>query len=171
MSGTQETNLLWWVIPGVLAGMPMPFIHLDRRMAGGGPLTAFADEMATLHAAGVRAVVCLLNIPSDASVYESAGFSFLCLPVPDGGAPTFEQTEQFVRFVTEQRAAQRPVAVHCECGLGRTGTLLTAYLVAQGDTAAEAITRVRAAEKVAVETPLQIYFLEQYAERINGTRG
>jgi len=136
-------------------------------MAGGGALIAFEDEMASLQAAGVRAVVCLLNIPGDASVYESAGFSFLCLPVPDGGAPTFEQAEEFVRFVTEQRAAQRPVAVHCEAGLGRTGTLLATYLVAQGESAAAAIARVRAAEKVAVETPTQIRFLEQFAERVH----
>lgn len=165
MDSTQQESLLWWVIPGVLAGMPMPYIHLDRRMAGGGALTTFEDEMPGLHAAGVRAVVCLLNIPSDAPVYESAGFSFLCLPVPDGGAPTFEQADEFVRFVTKQREAQRPVAVHCEAGLGRTGTLLATYLVAQGESAAAAITRVRAAEKVAVETPQQIHFLEQYAER------
>jgi atypical dual specificity phosphatase len=147
--------------------MPMPYIHLDRRMAGGGALTAFEDEMAALHAAGVRAVVCLLNIQGDAPVYEAAGFSFLCLPVPDGGAPTFEQAEEFVHFVTEQRAAQRPVVVHCEAGLGRTGTLLATYLVAQGESAAAAIERVRAAEKVAVETRHQIHFLEQYAERVH----
>ena len=134
-------------------------------------MIAFEDEMAPLQAAGVRAAVCLLNIPGDASVYESAGFSFLCLPVPDGGAPTFEQAEEFVRFVTEQRAAQRPVAVHCEAGLGRTGTLLATYLVAQGESAAAAIARVRAVEKVAVETTTQIRFLEQFAERVHRAGG
>ena len=166
MSSIQQGSLLWWLIPGVLAGMPMPHIHLDRRMAAGGALTAFEDEMSALYAAGVRGVVCLLNIPTDASVYESAGFSFLCLPVPDGGAPTFEQAEEFVHFVSEQRAAQRPVAVHCEAGLGRTGTLLATYLIAQGESAAAAIARVRAAEKVAVETSHQIHFPEQYEERV-----
>ncbi len=171
MSPTQIGSLLWWVIPGVLAGMPMPFIHIDRRMAGGGEPAAFQDEMGALHAAGVRAIVCLLNIPGDASVYESAGLSFLCLPIPDGGAPTFEQADEFVRFVREQRAAQRPVAVHCEAGLGRTGTLLATFLVAEGESAETAIARVRAVEKVAVETRHQIHFLEQYADRSRMARG
>jgi atypical dual specificity phosphatase len=166
MNPTQQRSLLWWVIPEVLAGMPMPFIHPERRMAGGGELAAFDDELPALHEAGVGAVVSLLNIPSDASVYESAGFAFLCVPVPDGGAPTIEQVEEFVSFVARQRAARRAVAVHCEAGLGRTGTLLATYLVTQGESAAAAIERVRAVERVAVETPRQIQFLEQYAARV-----
>src|SRR6266478_5883283 len=85
---SASSSLVWWVIPGALAGMPMPFIHSERRLNMGGALTAYDDELLALYAAGVRAVVCLLNIPSDAAVYESAGFAFKCLPVPDGGTPT-----------------------------------------------------------------------------------
>src|SRR5213594_3320997 len=73
----------------------------------------------------------------DAAVYESAGFAFLCLPIPDGHAPTMEQAPEFVRFVNEQRKIQRPVAVHCEAGLGRTGTMLAVYLIAQGQSAVD----------------------------------
>lgn len=164
MTENGNQNLLWWVIPGALAGMPMPFIHPDRRMNSGGPLTAYDDDLAVLHSAGVRAVVCLLNIFSDAPVYESAGFGFLCLPVLDGGAPTIEQASEFVRFMREQRSAQRPVAVHCEAGLGRTGTMLALYLISEGESAQAAISRVREVEPVAVETSRQIQFLEQYSK-------
>lgn len=144
----------------------MPFIHPDRRLNSGGDLNAYEDELPELYAVGIRAVVGLLNIPSDAAVFESAGFAFLCLPVPDGGAPTMEQATEFVRFVNEQNAAQRPVAVHCEAGLGRTGTMLAVYLISKGDSAESAIRRVREVENSAVETPRQIQFLEQFAQGI-----
>src|SRR5215469_9934122 len=166
MSNPPKSNLLWWVIPGELAGMPMPFIHPERRLNLGGALTAYEDELPDLYSAGIRAVVSLLNIPSDAGIFESAGFSFLCLPVPDGGAPAPEQAALFVGFVEAQRKEQRPVAVHCEAGLGRTGTMLATYLIAQGAGAEEAIQRIREVEKTAIETQRQIQFLHEWAKQI-----
>ena len=163
MSEGRNPDLLWWAIPGVLAGMPMPFIHPKRRINAGGSLDAYDDELQVLCQAGVRAVVSLLNIPSDAPVYESAGFHFLCLPVPDGQPPTREQVYRFVSFMAEQRAAQRPVAVHCEGGIGRTGTMLAAYLISHGESAGAAIRQIRAVEPSAIETAQQIQFLKELA--------
>jgi len=159
---------LWWVLPAALAGMPMPYLHPSRRMNQGGDLTAYDDELPVIYpviyAAGIRAVVSLLNLPGDGPVYESAGFAFLCMPVADGCAPVFPQADEFVRFVKRQLAEGRPVAVHCEAGCGRTGTLLAAFLIAQGDGADAAIRRVRSVEKAGIETGRQIQFLEQYAD-------
>ena len=169
MTNSPDSSL-WWGIPGVLAGMPMPFVHPERRLNCGGVLNAYQDELPELYSAGIRAIVSLLNIPSDAVVFETAGFSFLCLPIPDGAAPTMEQALEFVRFVNAQRKIQRPVAVHCEAGLGRTGTMLAVYLIAQGQNAETAIRRIRDVEKGAVETPHQILFLEQFAKQIRSSR-
>src|SRR5215203_354339 len=92
-------DLIYWVIPGKLAGMPLPFVHPERRLNHGGALEAYDDELPTLFRLGIRGVVCLLNIPTDETVYISAGFSFVCLPVRDGAAPSLEQVAQFTAFV------------------------------------------------------------------------
>ena len=146
----------------------MPFIHSERRMNHGGALDAYPDELPDLYAAGIRAVVSLLNIPSDAAVYESAGFAFLCVPLPDGGAPTMAQASEYVRFVNEQLQAGKPVAVHCHAGIGRTGTMLAAYLIAQGYGAEAAIRAIRSVQSSAIETPRQIQFLYEFADLVRG---
>ncbi|HEY1170370.1 MAG TPA: dual specificity protein phosphatase family protein [Verrucomicrobiae bacterium] len=162
MNEAPDRNLLWWLIPNALAGMPMPFLHPERRLNSGGALRAYADELPVLNDAGIRGVVSLLNIPSDTVVYAAAGLNYLCLPIPDGHAPDFSQADQFVRFVDSHRQSGQAVAVHCYAGLGRTGTMLGAYLVAKGMDATSALLKVRAAEPAAIETRHQIKFLDDY---------
>jgi protein-tyrosine phosphatase len=156
-------------MPDVLAGMSMPFLHPERRMRGGGALKEFNDELHLLSRAGIRGVVSLLNIPTDAKLYSDAGFEFICLPVADGQPPSLRQVSEFVLFVDACREQGKAVAAHCEAGCGRTGTMLCAYLIAKGDMPENAIKRVRAAEPSAVETRAQINFLSQLPQTLPGT--
>ncbi len=156
---------VYWVIPGKLAGMPFPFLHPDRRIIGGKPLEAADDDLPLLHQAGIRGVVSLVNNPSDAGPFRDAGFDFLCLPVPDGRPPTPEQVDEFVGFADRCHQAGQAVVVHCHAGLGRTGTMLAAFLIRKGASAAQAIDRVRAAEPAAIETRRQLEFLGELAIR------
>ena len=151
---------VYWVIPGKLAGMAFPFLHPERRLAGGGAVDAFEDDLPLLHRAGIRAVVSLVNSPSDRTVYATAGLGFLCLPIPDGWPPTAEQVDAFVEFADRIIASGGAVVVHCHAGLGRTGTMLAAYLVRHGMTASDAIRTVRRAEPAAIETTRQVQFLQ-----------
>jgi atypical dual specificity phosphatase len=159
---SSHYNNLWWALDGVLAGMGMPYVDSMRRLSGGGELAAYADELPTLYRAGVRAVVCLLNIPSDFAVFQSAGFEFKCLPINDGQPPNNAQAREFIEFVDSCRPRKLPVAVFCEAGAGRTGTMIACYLVHSGLSAAEAIAHVRSKEPSAVERVQQIMFLEQF---------
>ncbi len=158
----SEYSNLWWAIEGVLGGMGIPYIDPERRLNGGGALRAHLDELLLLHRAGIRAVVCLLNIPGDAPVFQSAGFEFICLPVENGQPPTLTQAEEFLAFTDACRLRKQPVAVFCQAGVGRTSTLIACYLIRNGQTAAEAIASMRSKEASAVETPSQIIFLEQF---------
>jgi hypothetical protein len=150
---------LWWAIPGVVAGMPMPLLHPERREIGNAPRDAYNDDIPLLARAGIGAVVNLLDIPGDAAVYDAAGFGYHSMPIPDGFVPSAEQYADFLRFMAAQRQDGRAIAVHCAAGLGRTGTVLAGYLVSRGLPVEEAIARIRAARPGAIETTRQLRFL------------
>jgi atypical dual specificity phosphatase len=158
---TNYSNL-WWLIPNALAGMGMPFVDPLRRLNLGGSLHGYADDLPILWEHGIRAVVCLLNIPSDEGIFRMAGFDFKCLPIADGCAPNLDQAKDFISFVEISHSKTKAVAVFCEAGLGRTGTILATYLIHAGKTANEAITSVRAIEPSAIETVRQVKFLEEF---------
>lgn len=161
MPPEADSDLLWWAIPRVLAGMPMPYLAPERRLRGGLPLAAYADDLPRLYRARIRAVVSLLDLPEDGRAYRSAGLEFLNLPIANGMAPSLMQVMTFEAFVDRHRAADAAVAVHCAAGRGRTGTMIAAYLIAKGDTPDAAIAQVRRAQPEAIETELQERFLAE----------
>lgn len=152
---------LWWAVSNVLAGMPMPLLHPDRRLTVGSSIEAFDDDLPQIVRAGIGSIVNLLDFPSDPSIYTSAGIGYHYMPIKDGDAPSLEQFKGFLRFVHQERELGRTIAVHCAAGLGRTGTVLAGYLIAAGSTVESAITSIRAARHGAIETPQQIHFLHE----------
>ena len=58
------------------------------------------------------------------------------------------------------------LAVHCLGGIGRTGTVLAAWLVREGLTAVEALRRVRLIDAQYVQTAEQEEFLQRYEDAI-----
>lgn len=57
--------------------------------------------------------------------FSSLKFNFLSLPIRDGGVPTTDQANQFLKFVLNPN--NLPVHIHCRGGYGRTGTFVALY--------------------------------------------
>ena len=153
----MEIDLLWWVKQNELAGMPLPFFDPERRFHGNGHPDAYDDDLKYLIKNGIKSVVCLLNLPSDETIYSKNDIHFLCSPIRDYMPPTLEQMKEIADFI---RKSPKPLAVHCEGGIGRTGTILAAYLIMEGATFDEAVSLIRSKEPAAIESPEQMKFLQ-----------
>ncbi len=122
-----------------LAGMPRPW---------GDDFAFLADEQIAL-------LVGLRLDPVDDADLVAHGLDYLHLPIEDFHAPTLEQQEAFVAAVRERLASGQRVGVHCTAGLGRTGTMLATWFVAEGMSPADAIDHVRQLRPGSIETDEQ----------------
>ncbi|WP_171061371.1 MULTISPECIES: dual specificity protein phosphatase family protein [unclassified Pseudomonas] len=114
-------------------------------------------------------LVCLLKEEEQAPQYDitsatALGFEWHNIPVKDFCPPTIEQLEQFVEFIDSLPSGTKTV-LHCEGGIGRTGTFAAAYWITKGLTAPDAIVRIREARPHAVETREQEAILSDFADR------
>ncbi|MGH9037171.1 MAG: fused DSP-PTPase phosphatase/NAD kinase-like protein [Acidimicrobiia bacterium] len=86
----------------------------------------------SLAAAGVRTVIDLRaeeNLDVDEDRLGDLGLQRVAIPLRDGQTPTPAEVERFLAAVT---TSPGPAFVHCGAGVGRTGTLVGAYLMATG---------------------------------------
>ncbi len=148
-----------FVIPGKLAGMGLP-----------GMVSPLEGELMQLRRLGIAAIVTLNERPLDQTMVKSLGFDYLFLPLADFTTPTPGQIDEFVAYVRERNGEGKAVCVHCSAGMGRTGTMLACYLVALGESAAEALESVRRIRPGSVETPEQERCIHDFERRARSRR-
>lgn len=138
-------------------------------------------DLSALQAAGVTALVCLLEDREFAfyGVHDlvpkanDAGLEVLRLPIPDTGIPGgFERVDVLLDALEAREAKGGRLVIHCRGGLGRTGTIAGCYLVRRGQSPAAAIAtlhRVRQSERCP-ENARQEGFIARYAEHLREAR-
>ena len=144
-------NHLWWVIPEKLAGVRKPN----------------PEEVSELQALGIKAIVSVMDDPSNLDLYEQANLPHLWLPIKGGTAPTLEKTNQLVNFVQRQNDLGNAVAIHCTSGRRRTGTALASYLIHSGFSFEEAMEMILKANPQVELRESQINFLQQLAASVS----
>jgi protein tyrosine phosphatase (PTP) superfamily phosphohydrolase (DUF442 family) len=104
---------------------------VDAKVWRGAAPTTLAGYQ-SLAAAGVSTIVDLragAQPGVDVETLRSYGLTVVPLPITDGQTPTPSQIADFRRVVGESKGT---VFVHCGAGVGRTGSMAAAYLVATG---------------------------------------
>ena len=104
----------------------------------------------------------------------SRGLNWFHLPIVDGQAPDDEFKNKWIQAGRQIRAilnGGNNVVIHCRGGLGRAGTLAAQVLIEYGSTPDEAILRVRRSRKGAIETPVQVNYLQSLGPPVGEDEG
>ena len=116
-------------VPASVTGVKN-FVAVDGHLwRGAAPTTSGYRQLAK---AGVTRVVDLRaedNVDVDSEWLQSIGVDYVRIPVRDGQAPTQGEITSFLDSVA---GSDGTVFVHCGAGVGRTGTMAAAWLVATG---------------------------------------
>jgi len=120
-------------------------------------------EMLRLAELGITTMIALLEYSPPAAAALLHGIKYRHLTYHDMTPPSDELIAEFVRLVDAALVKGEKVAVHCMAGLGRTGTLISCYLVYQGMGAEQAIAYVRAQRPGSVQTAAQELAVMHYA--------
>ena len=149
-----------WIIPGELAGSgdiggwrtsDVGLLRLN--------LTWLVNE-------GIGGIATLTESSLDKSIVQENDFEYKHIPVADMAPPSIEKIKEFIAFTEECLVKEKAVLVHCSAGLGRTGTMLSCYLVGNGTEPFEAIQRIRQLRPGSVETLEQEMRVLEYADSI-----
>lgn len=123
--------------------------------------------------AGVHVLVSLLTsdentdlqLEGEAQEAAAAGLEFMSFPIEDRQVPTsLTEARLFVETLRERLTHGRNVAIHCRQGVGRSGMMAVAALVAEGLSPDAAIAAVSAARRSPVpETGGQLRWIQNFA--------
>ena len=140
-----------WLKRGILAGTPVPGVYFDMEY-----------DLKALQGVGITTLLTLTENALDETRLTPFGIRSIWEPIPDMAPPTIEQGIRLCQKIEQLIADKEVIAVHCRAGMGRTGTVLAAYLIWEGSGALDALEDARRIEPRWVQSQEQVEFLKQF---------
>jgi atypical dual specificity phosphatase len=144
-----------WIEPEILAAGSIP---LD------------AKDLRALRAENIRAILSLTErAPTTfreitAALLDELDIVYFHVPIPDQFPPSPQQGEHILQIIRDMAKQSRPLFVHCNAGVGRTGTILHLYYLEQGKSYEEAQALVKARRiQCILLSDEQVKFLKAYS--------
>ena len=134
---TDKPTSFGWVIQGHLAASGLPSSRAQLRWLG---------------SHGVGSVLTLTESPLPKEWLDEAKLPSKHVRMFDHAPPTQESLAESTAYIASQIRDGRTVVVHCLAGVGRTGSVLAAYLIEyEGKTAHQAISHIRSLRPGSIE--------------------
>ena len=91
------------------------------------------SQLQSIHDAGVKAIVNLCAECYDLHETEkNSNFAVYYLPIADEDVPDIQELDKLIGWMSQQIKSENPILVHCRYGIGRTGTIVLAFLLYSG---------------------------------------
>lgn len=100
---------------------------------------------------------------------RAAGFIVYWLPIPDALVPDLDDLDEAVEWLAAQIDAGRKALIHCRFGVGRSGTLIAAYLLKKGDSFEEVLEKMKQMPAAPVNRD-QTRLIREYAKKLSRFR-
>ncbi|MFP4071213.1 MAG: dual specificity protein phosphatase family protein [Desulfovibrionales bacterium] len=103
----------------------------DRLAVGHAPFTV--EQLEYLKNEGITSILNLCGEFEELhKIQAEFGFEVYYMPVEDEEAPQLKELEKALEWLDEAIYLGKKVLIHCRFGIGRTGTVLNAYLLRRG---------------------------------------
>ena len=148
-----KKNNFSWIKPNIIAGMRMPTTK-DQ-------IKALTDKKINV---GLVVTLTEKKQGPNPEIFSGVGIERLLLPIPDFHTPTIDQVNTFIKKADDVlKTKKKATVMHCAGGLGRTGTMLACWLIANDHMdSSQAIEFVRKIRPGSIETDDQENFVENF---------